>query len=203
MFCEGYYLHRLISYAFDAPSSLGALCFIGWGKLSNASCGLSTWYYSCSSCITLWSHWGDRLLRRLRRAWSRLHANCCSNYTNLRQLHPQRSYILLFMMLMATLKRLAFRILMQRLLQKLAFYAFMSILNASILRHDWRRFDCKLKNKIILFCFSFVSVAFHIVQLLRTVLNALQQTNQSCNRRYNNCKEIASCIHHVRLYNCA
>jgi len=32
MFCEGYYLHRLISYAFEAPSSLGALYLIGWGK---------------------------------------------------------------------------------------------------------------------------------------------------------------------------
>lgn len=33
MFCEGYYLHRLISYAFDAPSSLVGLCCIGWGKI--------------------------------------------------------------------------------------------------------------------------------------------------------------------------
>jgi 7 transmembrane receptor (Secretin family) len=32
MFCEGYHLHRLISNAFEAPSSTVALYLIGWGK---------------------------------------------------------------------------------------------------------------------------------------------------------------------------
>ena len=32
MFCEGYYLHRLISKAFEPPKSLLAVYFIGWGK---------------------------------------------------------------------------------------------------------------------------------------------------------------------------
>ena len=45
MFCEGYYLHRLISYAFEAPSSLGALYLIGWGKLSTTACRLDNVEY--------------------------------------------------------------------------------------------------------------------------------------------------------------
>jgi len=41
MFCEGYYLHRLISCAFEAPSSLGALYAIGWGKTAVHTCNIN------------------------------------------------------------------------------------------------------------------------------------------------------------------